>query len=64
MVISHQMINIKIETKDDYWTVEVTTDTSVTLPQRCDTYEEVEDIVQQTMSANHPNQTKITEVTQ
>ena len=59
MVNSHQMMLIKIDEKEEQWTVTITTNNTATLPQHCDTYEEVERVVGAALAGNHPNQMKI-----
>lgn len=64
MVNSHQMLSIKIDKHDEYWTVVITTSNRETLPKHCDTYEEVEQVVKTALAANHPDQRKIEHYTE
>ena len=58
------MLSIKIDKHDEYWTVEITEYNIRMLPKRCETYEEVEQVVKTALAANHPDQRKIEHYTE
>ena len=58
------MLSIKIDKHDEYWTVVITTNDKATLPKRCETYEEAEQVAKTALAANHPAQKKIEHYTE
>lgn len=58
------MLSIKIDKHDEYWTVVITANNKSTLPKRCETYEEVEQVAKTALAANHPDQRKIEQYTE